>query len=591
VPRKRLARNIPRSGGEDEPLAQDGAGVPRARRSCHIAAGVIACIMLYILCALSTTHVLWCDDQYSDMSTLMGGENFATHGLIRLRFLPVLYVGAMTDPPSYYTHYPPLPYVVNGLIQIVGIRSLAVMRVLCGLLCIAGLIGMYLAFAPHVGPFPAVCGLGFIATTGYFFTYGIGLHQHVYNIFFLGVFLLFFLRGAHADRAPAWWWAVCWAALLLESLTSFEFILWPQAFAWVYVLCAGRIRHCWRQLLLLATAPVVGVGLHFLQNVWAMGWSWAVADAVDAFRRPGRGPAQDRWAILRRVPEFVLSHSARLYYWPWTVLPVLGAVWFVLTGRENDESPSLRKAGPLLLGAVAGSVTWYLFMPIHTVKHPHTMSQLLPLVMLVMGGTTAVALEWLLKRGANRHQRALSALALGVLIYGQTQSVAECFERAETQRPLTFYLFEALGPDAFDPKVGVLTNTYADCQLAYFIRRPVWRSPDVLYPFPESVTTLQSRLPPDWRIGYYVFDTRGDMEAYPFLARTCVGHKVTIPGSKSPHYLIVFDITPLHLPEDQRPKLDPAIQQKQANGDYPDWNLPGFYQRLTTVLTKHGKLG
>jgi hypothetical protein len=551
--------------------------------------------MFIIVCSLSTTSVLWCDDQYSDMNTLMGGENFATHGLVRLRFLPVFYIGAMTDPPSYYTHYPPLPYVVNGLMRIVGIESLTVMRTLCGLLCIAGLVCMYLAFVPAIGAPASACGLAFVATTGYFFTYCISVHQHVYNIFFMGVFFLAFTRAVHSDRPPVWIWIVCWVALMLESLTSFEFILYPQAFAWVYVLATGRIRARWRELIFLGTAPIAGVGLHFLQNCWAMGWSWASADAVDAFRRPGRGPAQDRWLVLRRVPEFVLSHSQRLYFWPWQVLPVIAGLWFLLKqlrGNDTAATGSDSRTAPLLLGLLAASATWYLFMPIHTVKHPHTMSQLLPLAFAAMGGATAVALRWLFGAGKPVHERVFALVILVMLAFGQTQSIAECFNRASTQRPVSFYLFEALGPDAFPPKVGVLTNTYADCQLAYFIRRPLWRSPEVNLPFPESVTMLQKRLPPDWNVRYYIFDIRGDPEAFELLAGTCVGYKVVAPERRPQHFLIIFDIAPLHLPPDQRPKLDPAVLQRQLRLDFPDWDAQGinFKERIFEVLHKHGKI-
>ncbi len=572
---------------DDAPTAQD----PRLRRGCDIAAGLIAGVMFLIVLGLSTTHVIWPDDQYSDMNILMSGETFATHGLLKLKLLPVFYIGAMTDPPSYYTHYPSLPAVIDGLWQMMGIRGVPAIRVLCGLLCIAGLICMYLAFSPDIGALPAACGLGFVATTGYFFTYCISVHQHTYNIFFIGIFLLLFTRAVRSDRPDTRVWIGCWIALMLESLTSFEFIIYPQVFAWVYVLATGRIRRQWRLLIVLATAPIAGVGLHYLQNCWALGWSAAWADALDAFRRPGRGPAQDRWFILQKVPEFVRLHSQRLYFWSWPVLPVVAAAWLALSGRQRAGQAWLRRAGALLVGTVVASVSWYFFMPIHTVKHPHTMSQLLPLVMLVMGAGAATIGRWLLNRDTPVHERILAVLAGVVLVFGQTQSIGECFNRASNQRPESFYLFEAMGENAFPPKSAVLTNTYADAQLAYFIRRPLWRSPTPLLPFDrESITSLQERLPDDWRVSHYVFDTRGDHKAFQILASNCPGQLVTIPGRRRPHALIIFDISSLFGPPGKPPALEPEVKRVQLQGKFPTWKSPGFMERLRDVLALHGKL-
>ncbi len=587
-------RSEPKRGPDDTsapPSAEAPLGEgPVLRHRCHVAAAGAGVLMFIIVCALSRTHVFWPDDQYSDMNTLMSGENFATYGLFHLHMLPVHYIGAMTDPPSYYTHYPPLPNVMNGLMQIVGIRSLAVMRVLCGLLCIAGLICMYLALAPDVGSMPAACGLAFVATSGYFFTYCVSVHQHTFNILFMGVFLLLFTRAVRGEGPTRGTWIGCWLALTLESLTSFEFILYPQVFAWVYVLATGQLRKQWRLLVVLATAPLAGVLLHFLQNCWAMGWSWSVTDAVDAFRRPGRGPAQDRWVILKRVPDFVLSHSYRLFYWSWPILPVLAVVWLALTGRDRLGTVRFRRAGALLLAVMAGSVSWYLFMPIHTVKHPHTMSQLLLLVMIAMGGAMAVIVRWLIGQRVALHERVLAGAAAVVVVFGQTQTIAECFERARTERPVSFYLLEALGDTALPPKVGVLTNTYADAQMAYFLRRPLWRCPEVTLPFtPEATADLQKRLPDDWEIRYYIFDTRGDQAAFETLASLCPGYLVTLPGGRTSHSLIIFDIRNLFRPPGQRKRLAPKLKEAQKGGAFPIWKPPGFQERLTEVLARHGK--
>ena len=95
---------------------------PTFRRTCLILAGVIALGMIAGVVWMSGQDVLWPKDSFSDVNTLMAAEDFANYGFLRLRFLPVHYVPSVGEHPSYYTHYPPLPDVVCGLVQLAGGR-------------------------------------------------------------------------------------------------------------------------------------------------------------------------------------------------------------------------------------------------------------------------------------------------------------------------------------------------------------------------------------------------------------------------------------------------------------------------------------
>ena len=53
-------------------------------------------------------------DEYSDANVLNAGENFVRFGFIACRFLPMFEPQAAA-PSDLYTHYPPLPDIVNGL--------------------------------------------------------------------------------------------------------------------------------------------------------------------------------------------------------------------------------------------------------------------------------------------------------------------------------------------------------------------------------------------------------------------------------------------------------------------------------------------
>ncbi len=579
-----------RTGQSQSPGPARAGGADGSTRWYRLAIGVIALYMLIVVLALSTTHVMWPDDQYTDMNTLMSGENFAKYGMVRLRFLPMLYVGPLTEPPTLYTHYPPLTNVVNGLLQTAGIESLAVMRTVCGVLFVVGFVCMVLAFAPEIGLLPAACGLAFIGTTGFYYTYCISLH-HTYNVFFLGVFLLLFMRAVRSERPAIGLWFGCWVTLMLESLVSFEFILYPQAFAWVYVIATGRLRKRWPVLLLLGTAPVVGVALHLLQNIWALGWSGAMHDVAEAFKRPGRGPVRDRWQALTRVPAFLDSFGTKLLFWTWPALVLLSVFWLTLASRLKDDEDYLRRTANLIIALVVASATWYVFMPAHVLKHPHTLGQLVPLCVVVMGGTIAMLLRWIARRGTALRMRGLAALGLLVVVFGQYQTITEATHKSFQERPPSFYLFEAMGPELLEPRSVVLTNTYSDAQLAYFLRRPVWRCPSPTLDLDrESLLQLQQRLPEGWSIRYYVYDPRGDTGVIQTLAENCIGRMLGIPNWRPHHPIIVFDLRNLLAPPGEREPLPPDRLEAQKRRRFKRWIPDGFMERLKQVLMRHGRI-
>ena len=587
MPRKRGRRTDVATGTDDRP--PDGVATPeedRLRRQCDLVAAGVAVAMLVIVCWLSTTHVTWPGDEFTDMNTLMSGENFARHGFVRLKLLPVFHLGPMTDPPSYYTHYPPLTNIVNGLLRVVGVESLAVMRVFCGLLCIAGLVCMYRAFAPDIGALGSVCGLGFIATTGYYLSYCISLH-HTFNFLFMGVFFLLFASAVRREGRAVGLWAGCWCVLLLESLTSFEFILYPQVFAWVYVFATGRLGQRWRELILLGTAPAVGVGLHFLQNCWALGLPAAAADAAAAFGSAGGQSSHARWTYLSEVPRTLLSTGRLFYFWSrlaFLVFPF--AVWFWLADRGRRRSTTPQRLHTLVPATLCGALAWFTTMPSHTVHHAHTLGQLLPLVLIVMGSAIATVVRCAVRHQAPLYHRMPAAACAVLIVYAQLKTVNACFEMTSKQQPPTdCRLFEALGENGLPPKTAALTNSPMEAQLAYFIRRPLWRSPSSSLPFnAKRLALLQSRLPDDWQLRYYIFTPAGEHTVFEPLAGSCLGYAVCMPERRKRGYLIIFDIAPLLEPPGKRRPLDPRKRAVQLKGGFPPWESPGVVDRLRQML-------
>ena len=73
---------------------------PTFRRTCDVVAVVMAVGALLMLWSLRDKPITWPSDHFSDMHALMSGKNFAEHGFVRLRFLPVNYLGDIGDNAS-----------------------------------------------------------------------------------------------------------------------------------------------------------------------------------------------------------------------------------------------------------------------------------------------------------------------------------------------------------------------------------------------------------------------------------------------------------------------------------------------------------
>ena len=543
-----------------------------ARWTGHAAASVVTIFLLVLVGVMSRWPLMWAGDNYTDANVLMAGENFARLGFWKLHFLPVHYFTPSADNPIYYLHYPPLDQWVNGALQSFGMHSVYLMRLFCGTLFVAGLLAMYRAFVPLIGPLAAVCGLALAGTSGFFVGYATSLH-HSYNILFLGAFLLFFLPIAQRENPSGRSWLGAWIALLLASLVSYEFILYAQIFAWVYVCGTGRLRTHWKALLLLATAPILGVGLHFLQNCWAVGLSATLADGF-GYKPYGE---ESRWNWLRQLPAAVSNRSGQRFFWAWPAL-LLGTVLLSRSERVGPDPESRRRIVSLLLGTLLAPLGWYLAMTRHVVIHAHTAGQLLPLVFVVLGCAAAWSIGGLFARRETWPVRVLAGCALVALITGQVQTVQW---RIEECKPTVVEFIQALGSDVLPPKTAVLHNTSAP-HFAYFMRHPAWRAltDDQLHTFPGCIPDLQSHLPPDWKLQYYVFFGTGDRDTFRILASSCPGRRLAQLGS---YQIVLFDLGEMLRPEAERTPLDPALRERQLRNEFPNTPVPGFVERLAAA--------
>jgi len=578
----------------------------KLRFRCNVGMAVLVAVMFVSICLMSTTDILWSGDSASSANVIMSGENFTRYGFMRLHFLPVQHVGPISDSPWYYLHYPPLPNIINGLLQKAGVGSLFWMRIFCGTFFIAGSVFMYRGLLRIIGPFASVCGVGFLATTLFFFRFATSLHTHAYNMFFLGMFFLVFLRAIDSEKPEKKSWFGCWLILFFSSLTSFEFILYPQLFAWIYVLATGQFRRRRRLLFFLAAAPVAAAGLHFLQNCWAVGWSGAFADNL-GFTKRDVGGLVPRLDAMTKVPKVILGRSLTYFHFSLPAISTLAVVVFVLRRKICPEMS--RRISALLLAVLVSPAAWYLLMPSHTVRHPHVTNQLLPLMVVVAGLAISIILAILLKRDSTFWERFLTGVVLLTLALNHFYMLKP--KLAERGLFTDKTLVRAIGADGLPRNAGFLFNSdfKAGPHFSYFTRRPAWYpgfgsslpavsvigvegdEASVLswanntLPGPDFLRALQRCVPEDRPIRYLVFLGKGDYtkdELFRALATRCLGTQKDFiyPGTEAPAALILFDISPLHLPKARRDALEPRVREKQLGGTFAPWDIPGFDRRL-----------
>lgn len=561
----------------------------KMRNYCHFGAAAIVLFMLILISYRAAEHETSGGDSFTDLNVMMAGDNFAHHGFVNLHFLPVQYVGELAPFRWYYTHYPPLPEVLNGVMRDLGIESLRGQRLLCGLFAIAGVVMMYLGFGRLIGPLPAVMGLAFIATSGYFAAYATSLH-HSFNLLFIGAFFFCFLKAVDSPRRAGWLWAGAWAALFLESMVSFEWYMYPQVFAWLYF--AGTeespprqtepwylralmfvrrfVRRRWPVLLLLASAPVAGFALHMVQNIWALGWAAIteyydsiigsnglirVAKVISWILGYDQYGDSDRWADTAAVGTFLWQYTVKFFYWPWPVLAVLGVLsWALLRFRRLlPQGPN--KAMWLVLGVTLSPLAWYLIMPHHTVNHQHTASQLLPLAFVALGSGLALAATYLVRRSTPLWGRLALGLAILLVAYGQSVVVPPFFNVPKSG---IAQVASYITTQVVHEKEGILFNNASVPAMSYYLRHNAQLLEHAGMPFPKSLDTLKKCYPPGWDLKYLLLSLPVRRDIFNTVMPTCQVTPLTQDGS----WLLV-DISPLLLPPDQRKPLPLAVYNQQ----------------------------
>lgn len=270
--------------------------VPSDRSSARYALGVAVLVgVVGVFAVLRATHEYrWSAWALGDAQNLNAALHFAREGFRTHYFLPYFhpgYLGQVVGTASYlgyYTHYPPLFVIFNGVVATLFDENLFVLKSVSILVSMAALACWYLVASRLFARPVAFLSTLFVGTSVAFLEYVDSLTNMPGDEFLRAAALLLFLSADQPPRRAAGKrtavLAATWIVVFLQSFNSFDYIIFLQVFFWgYYLLTRGPHALPYARLLLLATAPAAGFLVHFAQNAAALGVGEAYRDLAGIF--------------------------------------------------------------------------------------------------------------------------------------------------------------------------------------------------------------------------------------------------------------------------------------------------------------------
>jgi hypothetical protein len=306
-------------------------------------------------------------DPWSDGNALTSGRYFARDGFAATGMTPVLDVGPLTPDSLRYTHYPPLPDLVNGVQQrVVGTMSIGGFRLLADLLSLLSLVFFYRFVRRFTSAAVAGYAVLLVGTNLLWLQYADTLH-HV-PLHRAGYAALDQV-GAWTERPARRRLAVILIATTLCALASYDFGLYLPIMTVAAVVWSGRRlrdRESWPVMMAVGAGLILGVVVKFALIAWAVGPVHLVHDLLFQFEE--RATARHSTNYTAGLMPIV---SARLwrFFTPLFLVLLLAGPWLAWRRRRTgvDAPVALR---PLVSG---GGVPFCVVFPQLLVEqfHPH----------------------------------------------------------------------------------------------------------------------------------------------------------------------------------------------------------------------------
>ena len=468
---------------------------------------VLAALIYCITQAFDPPRLNW-GDQNSDYNIMTSGENFARVGFVALRFTPVVlspHYHPGDGPPAFYTHYPPLPDLANGLWRVLfGLTELPEFR-LVALAFSFGALGFFHPLVKHYWSKPvADLALVLWVLNPLWLQHADYLHHYPYCWFF-GFGCLYWLHR-YLESSRKLFAALSCGFLFLTYMASYDYwffvpllvalMTWRQVGSW-------RSRRFWGIVSVIGAGAVLALATKFGLAMWALGgWDAAKQDLVFQFHER----ATDRYShtgfkagamttIVLRIYRFYTPVFGPVLVFA-CIFPILNRLFF----RKYGVDGALYRHNPALLFLVALPFV-FCFMELFVGQYYPTL-QLLP-AYTVLSATFVV---WMLQFRKRLTRIATAACLL--LIAAHVGVELTVLKKAFISYPAIASLRKELDA-ATPPGRVVLTNHDFGGLYRYYLDRPIY---GVILLTPEVFT----RALVDHTDGPVVFVEHKDIEAQLF---------------------------------------------------------------------------
>lgn len=399
--------------------------------------GFLVVLSIYLSCALwsmqATTHTKY-GDALTVTNVMVSGKHFAEKGFLASKltpFIPSHEADWSSKGGFYYTHFPPIPNYLGGVIWKLGGRSLLSYKLFNIFMAALFVVGVYAVFYRLMNPPFALCITGMLILQTMLYSLTSTQPSVIADVLYIwSVFMV--LLAVERSGSKGLFFAGAWVLNFLNAYSSFEFIVAALVLA-TGVIWMKMKRNRWQWTIFLASAPVVAIGLHFFNNAWVLGgignayqdlaqaFAWRTVDAgrgTDYLQRIAGGLSGYPFYLLERVQH----HYGRL--WPAGVLALTIGAFTFKTEKRSQHVTFGKLVG---LFAVANASFWFLFPQLTAIQfNSITGRYWLITHALVFGGGLYILLQgvWNHRRKALGYILIIPILALSMVLASNIKTTA-----------------------------------------------------------------------------------------------------------------------------------------------------------------------
>jgi hypothetical protein len=290
-------------------------------------------------------RVSW-GDPWSDCNVQASGGHFAREGFFALAFTPIVDIAPFTERSLQYTHYPPLPDIVNGVQQsLFGPLDLAQYRILADILSLLSLVFFFRFIRRLYGPTVAAWAIPLMTTSLLWLQYADTIH-HVPLYNFFGFLAL--------DKLSQWLveprrrtLVIGGVAAAVCAFASYDYVFFLPVMVVASVWLLGkrlRDRDTWPVLCALVAGLVGSFLFKSALVVWAVGPVEFLHDLLFQFHERATSKASMSYSAGMHLVAF-----GRVWRFFGPVLLVALALMLHALWRRRRGEPAFLSPAPLLL--------------------------------------------------------------------------------------------------------------------------------------------------------------------------------------------------------------------------------------------------